>query len=116
MTGRWQRLQSCHERACCEDNAQTSGGPPPPDVPQDLPRCIGARCTCDPAARMPAGTAEIEPSNRRSILLEAAGRAQQKDLIETHLAMVPMTAGQQELALQILRRQYLLRTDTIGKV
>ena len=84
------------------------------DLLQDLARRIGARQARDIAAGMGAGPAKPEAGDRHAVLLIAGRGAQEEHLVQGHLAMMPLAAGQAVLRLQILGRQGFGGDDAAG--
>jgi hypothetical protein len=55
--------------------------------------------------------AEVQPVERHPVLRRAANRANEHELVQRQFAVVPVAAGDMELALDIRRRQQLARGD-----
>ena len=77
-------------------------------------RRIAAGAAHDAAARMAAGAAEIQTADRHRVLRRARDRPQHQELVERELAVMPVTARDAELALDV-RRQQQLRCDHLGR-
>src|SRR6266478_3505914 len=87
---------AAHGSWCC---------PPLASVFQDFTRRIGPRGTRDVAAGVCSRPAEPQAGDRHAIALELADGAQEKHLIQGHLALMPLAASKAELTLDILGSQ-----------
>ena len=74
-----------------------------PAVAQDLTGGQAARSTRYPAPRMRARTAQEEPLHRRTISCPPGDRPHEHELVESHLAVVFVTAGEAEFGFEIER-------------
>ena len=74
-------------------------------VAQDLARGVAPRIAGDAAARMGSGAAHIEALDRRAVAGVAQKRARGPELIQRHVAVHDVPAGQAECALQVQGRE-----------
>ena len=70
---------------------------------ENLPRGIAAGSAHHTAARMAAGPAQKQPGNRRLVLRRARQRTHHEELVEGEIRMMPVSAGDPKLLLDIDR-------------
>src|SRR5215469_8093914 len=80
-------------------------------LPQHLACAVEARRAHHAAAGMRSGTAEIQAAHGRPITRPSRYRAHDEHLVEAHLAVEDVTAGDAETAFEIERGQNLAALD-----
>src|SRR5450755_4157706 len=78
---------------------------------QNLARCVVTRSAHHASARMCSRAAQVQSLDRRFVASATGHRAQNEHLIQAHLAVENIAAGESEAALEIKRRQHLLVDD-----
>src|SRR5690606_41438741 len=68
---------------------------------------VASARAADPAARVRAGSAEPQPVERHAVLRGTRDRADEQELVERQLGMVPVPARHAEFGLEIGGRQQL---------
>src|SRR5688572_5146999 len=84
-------------------------------VADDLAGAVATVGAADAAARMGAGAAQVEAVDRRPVVGVAAHRAQREELVEGHVAVQGVPAGDAEQALEVDRAEHLALLDRVGE-
>src|SRR5215469_3243320 len=84
---------------------EENSNPSPPEILQDLVRCVVAGGAGDAAARMRARAAHVEPRDGRAVIGMTQHRTRGEDLIERQRAMHDVAAEDPALTIKIERRQ-----------
>src|SRR5262245_4347733 len=80
---------------------------PSPQITQYLARRVESRRAHHASARMRARTTKVKVPDRRSVLRPPGHGAHEEQLVEVHLAVKDVAAGQAVLSLHVQRRNHL---------
>src|SRR6476620_2853718 len=86
---------------------QTAAAARSAQVAKNLARGVCTGAAGESRTRMRAGTAEVQPANRRAVLPPAEQRPHRQQLFERELAVEDVSAGEAVRALEIERCDHL---------